>query len=599
MKNKMVFGLASDRSICKDCCTTFVSRLVIPLVLGLCPGAHGQQMPVPAPIPAIPATYPEDSLTMQDPESFPEVKMDFPIAAGPFQPTWESINANYPRDPAWLRQAKFGIWVHFGPQSAGESGDWYARKMYQPGTLAYKNHLRTLGPPSVSGYKEILHTWNPVNLDPAMLVKTYQDAGARFLIVQGVHHDNFDNWDSTYQPWNSVNMGPHRDLLGEWAKASKAAGMRYGVGFHHEYTWWWYQPAFGSDTSGPRAGIPYDANETLADGKGKWWEGYDPRLLYGINLRAYKDVANAQFRPEKGIFQEHLEYAHWYATRWSLRIMDVINKYDPDFIFTDGDSTGPFTGYATGTGYKSDAIQRVVADYYNRSLQQRGKVDTFSIVKFHPPLRGIATTFEGSFPKGIKTDQMWLGENAVGDWFYKPDFVYSARALILYMLEVVSRDGDSAVNVSLRPDGTLDEGSKRLLHEVGAWLRMNGEGIYGSSAWVKLGEGSKGADGKLKTLPAKQLGKEQAAFRFGPSDFRFTKGQDGAVYAFALSIPKPGAHVKIASLGSGAGLLPSRIHSVRMLGSSTKLDWKQRAGALEIVAPAQMPSSIVVVFKVE
>lgn len=584
-----------------DCASVSNKRVMQAFVsaLFMCATVHGQQMPAPAPIPAIPATKPENSLTMQDPETFPEVKMDFPIADGPFQPTWDSINKNYPKDPAWLRHAKFGIWVHFGPQSAGQSGDWYARKMYQPGTLAYRNHLRTYGPDSVSGYKELLHQWNPAKLDPMKLVKIYQDAGARFLIVQGVHHDNFDNWNSRYQPWNSVNMGPHRDLLGEWAKASKAAGMRYGVGFHHEYTWWWYQPAFGSDTSGPRAGIPYDANQTSADGKGKWWEGYDPRLLYGINLRAYRDVANAQFRPEKGIFQEHLEYAHWYVTRWSLRIMDVINNYDPDFIFTDGDSTGPFTGYATGTGYKSDAIQRVVADYYNHSLQKRGQVDTFSIVKFHPPLRGIATTFEGSFPNGIKTDQMWLGENAVGDWFYKPDFVYSARALILYMLEIVSRDGDYAVNVSLRPDGSLDQGSIRMLREVGAWMKLNGEAIYGSHAWLKLGEGQKSPDGGLKTLPAGQLGKEQAVFRFGASDFRFTQGQDGSIYAFALSIPKPGATVRITSLGSGAGLLTTPVHSVSMLGSSTKLIWKQRADALEITAPARMPSQIAVVFKIQ
>ncbi len=535
---------------------------------------------------------------MQDPATFPEVKMDFPIAAGPFQPTWDSIGEHYSEDPAWLRQAKFGIWVHFGPQSAGESGDWYARKMYQPGTLAYENHLREYGPPSASGYKELLHKWNPTALDPAKLVKIYKDAGARFLIVQGVHHDNFDNWDSTYQLWNSVNMGPHRDLLGEWSKAAKASGMRYGVGFHHEYTWWWYQPAFGSDATGPLAGVPYDANETLADGKGKWWEGYDPRLLYGVNLREYKGVADAKYRPDAGIFQNHLDYAHWYATRWSLRIMDVINKYDPDFIFTDGDSTGPFTGYATGTGYKCDAIQRVVADYYNRTLQQHGKLDTFTIVKFHPPVRGIATTFEGTFPDGIKTDQMWLGENAVGDWFYAPNFVYSARALILYMLEIVSRDGDYAVNVSLRPDGSLDEGSRKMLREVGDWMKVNGEGIYGSSAWVKLGEGEKDKDGGLKTLPSGQLGKEQAEFRFGPADFRFTKGADGAIYAFALAAPRPGSSIRIVSMGLAAGLMKQPVRSVTMLGSKERLAWKQTSDGLEIVVPTRVPSQIVVAFKV-
>jgi alpha-L-fucosidase len=552
------------------------------------------------PIPPVPALQPEDSLTMQDPTTFAGVKLDFAMVPGPFEPTWDSINTHYPGDPAWLREAKFGIWVHFGPQSAGQSGDWYARKMYQPGTPAYQNHLRDFGHPSVSGYKDVLHTWNPTRLDPAQLVKTYQDAGARFLLIQGVHHDNFDNWNSAYQPWNAVNMGPKRDLLGEWARAVRAAGMRYGVSFHHEYTWWWWQPAFGSDTTGPKAGVPYDAAYlTLADGKGKWWEGYDPRLLYGINLRAYKDVANVKYRPEKGIFQDHQEYARWYGTRWSMRILDVIEKYDPDFVYTDGDTTQPFNGEKTGTGYKCDAVERVIADYYNRALAANGSVDKISVIKFHTGTRGVATTFEGTFPKGIKTDQIWIGENAVGDWFYAPDFVYSARALVLYMLEIVSRDGIYAVNVSLRPDGSLDDGSRTLLKDVGGWLRINGEAIYGSKAWAKYGEGATDSSGRLRTLPAGQLGKAQADFQFGPEDFRFTQGKDGAVYAFALAVPQPGAEVTIASLGSAAGLLSTPVKSVSMLGSSEKLTWRQNPDGLTIKCPARMPSQIAVAFKIQ
>jgi alpha-L-fucosidase len=572
--------------------------LGLPLFRAL-PGWAQKMLPL-QPIPEVPQLAPEDSLTLQDPATFAEMKMDFPIAAGPFEPTWDSINMNYPGDPAWLREAKFGIWVHFGPQSAGQSGDWYARKMYQPGTPAYENHIRDFGHPSESGYKDVLHTWNPTQLDPVKLVQTYHDAGARFLIIQGVHHDNFDNWNSAYQPWNAVNMGPKRDLVGEWAKASRAAGMRYGVSFHHEYTWWWWQPAFGSDTTGDKADVPYDAAHlTLADGKGKWWEGYDPRLLYGINLRAYKDVANVKNRPEKGIFQEHLAYAHWYTTRWSMRIMDVINKYDPDFFYTDGDTTQPFNGEKTGTGYKCDAIERVIADFYNRSLANHGALDKISIIKFHSGTRGVANTSEGSFPKGIKTDQVWIGENAVGDWFYAPNFTYSARAMVLYMLEVVSRDGLYAVNVSLRPDGSLDAGSLKLLKDVGEWMKINGEGIYGSKAWAKLGEGATDASGKLRTLPSGQIGRVMAEFQFGPTDFRFTSGKDGSVYAFALAVPQPGAQVTIASLGSGSGLMSAPVRSVSMLGSGEKLVWSQHPDGLVIVCPSAMPSQIVVAFKIQ
>jgi alpha-L-fucosidase len=207
-------------------------------------------------------------------------------------------------------------------------------------------------------------------------------------------------------------------------------------------------------------------------------------------------------------------------------------------------------------------------------------------------------TVESRFPKTIKTDQPWIGENALGDWFYRPDFVYSAQALIRYMLEVVSRDGIYAVNIPIRPDGSLDPECVKLLAEVGAWMKINGEGIYGSKAWVKLGEGVADADGNLRVMPYGALRQAHADFLFGPTDFRFTVGKDGSVYAFALAAPQPGAHVKIVSLGTGAGLLAAPIHSVALLGSSKKLVWKQHPEGLEIVCPARMPSESVVAFKV-
>ncbi len=355
-------------------------------------GLNAQNSLLP-PFPSIPAKQPLNSVELGDWKSFPEMKMDdLPTAPGPFEPTWESIEKNYPGEPEWLREAKFGIWVHFGPQSAGESGDWYARNLYKPEKSAYQNHLKKYGHPSEVGYKEVLHDWNPTKLDPAALTKIYQDAGARFLMIQGVHHDNFDLWNSKYQPWNSVNIGPKRDFIAEWTKACRANNMHFGVTFHHEYTWWWWQTAFGCDSVGDKKGIPYDGNLTLADGKGKWWEGYDPRLLYGIDLREYKGVeqkAHTDWSPAPaGIFTNHLDYAKWYTTQWALRIMDAVDKYDPDFIFTDGTVQGPFTGNGTGTGIKADAMQRVISYYYNRTLQRRGKVNTFSIVKFRSKTNG-------------------------------------------------------------------------------------------------------------------------------------------------------------------------------------------------------------------
>ncbi|MGD1086505.1 MAG: alpha-L-fucosidase [Verrucomicrobiota bacterium] len=516
-------------------------------------------LPPPAPIPDLPPKRPAGSVPMGNPTTFPEAKMDFPIVPGPYAPTWESIAQNYPgKEVSWLRDAKFGIWVHFGPQAAGMSGDWYARRLYMQGQTAYNNHIRDFGHPSEIGYKDLLKDWNPTKLDPAAVVKLYKNIGARFMLIQGVHHDNFDNWNSTYQPWNSMNMGPKRDLLGEWSQAAHKAGMRFGVSFHHEYTWWWWLKSLGSDRTGPKAGVPYDGNLTLADGKGKWWEGLDPRLLYGVDLREYQGFDQDSSCPVQGIVTNHPEYCKWYVTRWALRIMDVVRKYDPDFIYTDGNSTQPFTGFKSATGYKCDAMQRVMADFYNHSLLTRGKVDTFSIVKFHPPGNGVVNTFENNWPADIKTDQPWIGETAYGD-------------------------------------GSLDDGSLKLLADVGDWMKVNGEAIYGSRAWVKLGES---ADGRPRPSPTGKIGGRQAGFKFGPQDFRFTEGKDGSVYAFCLTVPDPATALKITSLGTDAQPGRPAVKSVSLLGSTAPLDWKQQADGLQIKCPDPMPFHIALVFKV-
>ena len=571
------------------------------LSAGLICGAAQIKLELP-PIPEIPTPQTIDSVPMGDVKSFPEMKLEIPIAPGPFLPTWNSIENNYPGEPAWLRDAKFGIWVHFGPQSAGESGDWYARKLYVPGTPAYLNHLKKYGHPSEAGYKEVLRDWNPVKLNPAELAKIYQDAGARFLMIQGVHHDNFDLWNSHYHAWNSTRLGPKRDLIGEWAAACRADGMRFGVTFHHEYTWWWWQTAFGSDTEGGQKGIPYDGHLTLADGKGKWWEGLDPRELYGIDLREYRTVKDAAYSPwsppTPGIFTNHLPYAKWYATQWALRMMDVVDQYSPDFIYTDGTDQQPFSGSGTGTGVKADAMQTVIADFYNRTLQRRGKVDTFSIVKFRQRTNGTVTTEEFGIPADIKTDQPWIAEAPVGDWFYAPGFTYDSGMMIRYVIEAIARDGNACVCVSILPDGSLDEGSRKMLKEVGIWMRRNGDAVYGSRAWVIPGEGQT-ENGRLRMLPGGALGRRQANFKFSPQDFRFTIGKDGTTYAFCLTVPAPGTELKIKALGANTKNLAHPVKAVKLLGYGGALEWKQQPDALAITCPAEMPFASAVTFRIE
>ena len=548
-------------------------------------------------MPAVSEAKPIGSVEMGSSDEFAEVKLDIPIADGPFHPDWESIEANYPGTPQWLREAKIGFWVHFGPQAAGESGDWYARNLYKEDHQAYLNHLRRYGHPSEAGYKEVLHEWNPSRLAPEALAALYQKAGARFLMIQGVHHDNYDLWNSRYQPWNSVNVGPKRDLLREWVTACHKYGLRYGVTFHHEYSWWWWQTAFGSDKTGPKTGIPYDGCLTPEDGKGQWWEGLDPRRLYGIDLREYETVdekAHTPWSPPKaGIFTRHKDYAKWYATQWALRMMDVVSNYDPDFIYTDGTVQGPFTGDGTGTGYKCNAMQTVLADYYNRTLQRRGEVNTFSIIKFRRPTNGAVNTAEFSFPDTINTSQPWIREAPVGDWFYAPGFTYDSGSVIRFIIEAICRDGNVALNIPLRPDGSIEDSCITMLETVGDWLKVNGEAVYGSRAWTTLGEGTM-EDGKLRKLPGGNLGKRHAEFAFSPQDIRFTVGRDGSLYAFCMAVPECGQTIRVRSLGRST----QRVRRVALLGYGGKLKWTQTDEALEITAPQTLPCQTSVVFRI-
>ena len=190
-----------------------------------------------------------------------------PMQTGEYEPTWESLSRY--ECPDWFRDAKFGIWAHWGPQCEPEAGDWYARHMYYPETWQHKFHVQKYGDPKVFGFKDVINEWKAEEWEPDSLIRLYKSVGAQFFMTLGNHHDNMDLWDSKYQPWNSVNMGPKRDIVGEWAKACKKYGLPLGVSIHASHAWTWYEGA-----------QDYDGKLTKADGKGKWWEGYDPQDLY-------------------------------------------------------------------------------------------------------------------------------------------------------------------------------------------------------------------------------------------------------------------------------------------------------------------------------
>lgn len=215
------------------------------------------------------------------------------IARGPFEPTWESLTRNY-RVPEWFRDAKFGIWAHWSAQCVPEQGDWYARRMYLQGDSAYDYHVRTYGHPSKFGFMEIDNLWKAERWDPEALMRLYARAGAKYFFALANHHDNFDNYSSKHHAWNSVNIGPKKDIVGTWANVARAHGLRFGVSNHSAHAWHWFQSAYGYDAEGPLAGVRYDAARlTSPDGKGRWWEGLDPQELYtGPNIRIPDGIAS-------------------------------------------------------------------------------------------------------------------------------------------------------------------------------------------------------------------------------------------------------------------------------------------------------------------
>jgi alpha-L-fucosidase len=311
-----------------------------------------------------------------------------------------------------------------------------------------------------------------------------------------------------------------------------------------------------------------------------------------------KAAASGWSPPPAGIFTKHVEYAKWYTTQWALRMMDVVEHYDPDFIYTDGTVQGPFTGDGTGTGIKTNAMPLVMADYYNRILKTRGVVNTFSIVKFRHKTNGTVNTEEFGIPAPIKTDQPWIGEAPVGDWFYAPNFTYNSGMMIRYIIEAIARDGNAALSIPIRPDGSLEDDCIKMLKELGVWMKRNGEAVYGSHAWKIPGEGEM-VDGKLKMLPGGGLQRRHAEFKFNAQDIRFTVGKNGALYAFCMNVPAAGATVKIKSLGTDGNNFAKPIKSLSLLGYSGKLQWKQEADGLSITCPGEMPFETSVVFKIE
>ncbi|HZD52342.1 MAG TPA: alpha-L-fucosidase [Woeseiaceae bacterium] len=479
--------------------------------------------------------------------------VQLPIASGPFQPAASSLKTY--ETPAWFRDAKFGIWAHWGPQAVLRSGDWYARWMYVPGHPHYAHHLEHYGHPSELGYKDIIPLWKAEKFDPEALMDLYVAAGAKYFVSMGVHHDNFDLWNSRHHRWNALAMGPERDIVGAWRDAARRRGLRFGVSEHLGASHNWFYPSHQYDQFWPKIGVDYD--------------GADPQ---------YADLYHPRHdEPYKGSADT------WYTTNpefhqiWFNRIRDLVDSYEPDLLYTDG-------GIPFGKVGRS-----LVAHHYNSSIARHGRLEAVYTCKELGSGEFYAEACVQDVERGVMSGinpLPWQTDTSNGDWYYAEGAKYKTAADVIRMLaDIVSKNGNLLLNVVLYPDGHLPAESQTLLSELAHWMNINAEAIHGTRPWTVHGEGP--------TETVAGAFKESAEYT--ADDIRFTTK---AETLYAITLGEPRRRVVINSLGRGAGQGRRAVRSMHLLGVPEPLKFQQTDAALVFDLPHRLPTRHASAFRI-
>ncbi len=474
----------------------------------------------------------------------------FPVATGPYTADWKALGLAY-STPEWWRDAKLGAWAHWDPQSMPEQGDWYAYHMYQEGSADFNYNVSHFGDPSVYGYKDICKNWVIDLWDPNALMDLYVQMGAKFFMAMGAHHDNFDNFDSTYQPWNSVRVGVQKDMVGTWAPIARQKGLRFGIGFHNTpaRTWGQWMPIrYTSDAKGP-----YDALLTTADGKGKWWEGMNPADLYGPKHST--DCSNNACNNSA------------YGTQFMYRVDDAINKYHPDVVYFDDHAGDSQVDLGVHMGLGSIATT-ILANYYNKSLTwNQGKMDVVMNMK---GVGGQYDSFQNSASLEPYAERALVRSTEAateaqisaypfqtelhiqgGNWHYMTGAGYtSASSLVTTLMQNVSRNGSLLLNLTQHGRGNLDAQCTKNAQDIGAWLKVNGEAVYASRPFEVWGD----------------------------STVIYTRA-NGNVYATLLGWN--GGAVTLSALKSGGATLGT-VSKVELLGSTVAMTFSQSGQGLTV-----------------
>ena len=379
------------------------------------------------------------------------------IPPGPFTGTRESLNTYHA--PDWFGEAKFGIWNHWGPQSAAEYGDWYARRMYIEGEPQYQHHLQHYGHPSKTGFADVIKSWKADKFDADYLMGLYKKAGAKYYMSMGVHHDNFDLWNSKYQPrWNAAVSGPKKDIVGLFKKAADQQGLRFGVSEHLSNSFCWFGTAHGSDKAGALAGVPYDGNDPQYAG-----------LYHDYSQMPADFVQKVVHAPAKGAIAMSTEGPPSWRDNYFDRIKDVVTQYEPDLLYTDGGI--PFGDYGLA----------LVAHLYNTSARRHGgKVEAIYTGKSRSDAAAGMCVLD--VERGVVDSiwpRAWQTDTCVGNWHYDTRARYKTPKRVIDMLvDIVSRNGNLLLNFPLPNSGMPDDKELAILESITAWMAVNSEAIY-------------------------------------------------------------------------------------------------------------------------
>jgi alpha-L-fucosidase len=493
----------------------------------------------------------------QDPESIDQVwqkassKYDSQRAAllkdvdtidhqGPFRPDWESLQKY--EAPAWYRDAKFGIFIHWGVYSVPAFGsEWYPRMMYVEGSPEYRHHIATYGTPDKFGYKDFIPMFKAEHFDPAAWADLFKKAGAKYVVPVAEHHDGFSMYDSGVSDWTAAKMGPHRDTTGDLAKAVRAAGLYFGLSSHRvEHNFF----------LGPGRSIASDVN--------------DPQYA-----AFYGPAHNWLMAPQGVPLNDDFTYvSSAWANDWLARSMELVEKYHPDIVYFD---------WWIGQASIRQNLTRFAAFYYNSSLKYGNHVGVINYKDYAmQDHSGVLDIERGQL--GDMRPLAWQTDTSVSNksWGYiKDDTFKSPEFVIDQLIDIVSKNGNLLLNIGPRSDGTIPEGVQQVLLDVGAWLDINGEAIYGTRPWRIYGEGpTKVAAGSFH---------DTDTTHYTAEDFRFTTKGD-VLYAIGFAWPTNGQAV-IHSLSVTAGAEP--IESVSLLGSDAKISFDQGSDGLHLQLPTQ------------